>query len=148
MRAPAIIWSLLGMLAIPLLSDTCLAASSPLVSNLKCEYKTNPIGIDVLQPRLSWKITSSRRAVTQSAYQIRAAEHVDDLHASKNLLWDSAKVESEQSVHVVYAGRTPSSRQRIWWQICIWDNQGRRSEWSEPAFWEMGLLKPHEFDRR
>ncbi len=145
MRAPAIIWSLFGMLAVPLLSDTCPAESPPLVSGLRCEYKTNPIGIDVLQPRLSWKITSSRRAVTQAAYQIRAAENVDDLQAGINLVWDSAKVESEQSVHVVCAGRTPSSRQRIWWQVCIWDNQGGRSEWSQPAFWEIGLLEPSDW---
>ena len=142
MHATARICSLLGVLFCPLLSGTCTAQSSLRVSALKCEYKTNPIGIDVLQPRLSWKLTSSRRAVIQSAYQIRAAEHVDDLTAGKNLLWDSAKVLSEQSVHVVYTGPIPSSRQRICWQVCVWDNQGRCSQWSEPAFWEMGLLKP------
>lgn len=145
MRTLTITWSLLGVLAFPLTCGTCLAESSLLVYGLKCEYKTNPLGIDVKKPRLSWKIGSSQRAITQSAYQIRAAECVDDLRADKNLLWDSDKVQSDQSVHVVYGGQTPVSRQAIWWQVRVWDNKDRRSGWSEPASWEMGLLKPSDW---
>jgi alpha-L-rhamnosidase len=124
---------------------TCLAESSPSVQSLVCEYKTNPLGIDVEKPRLSWKITSSERAVTQSAYQIRAAAHVDDMKSGRNLIWDSGKVESDQSIHVVYGGPSLASRRRIWWQVSAWDNQGYSSGWSEPAFWEMGLLKPGDW---
>jgi hypothetical protein len=55
-----------------LAAGTCFSEPSPAVYAPKCEYKTNPLGIDVKEPRLSWKIASSRRAVKQSAYQIRA----------------------------------------------------------------------------
>ncbi|MHC4478001.1 MAG: family 78 glycoside hydrolase catalytic domain, partial [Planctomycetota bacterium] len=37
------------------------------------------------------------------------------------------------------------SRQRIWWQVRIWDEQDRPSDWSDPAFWEMGLLKSSDW---
>jgi len=29
---------------------------SLIVSNLTCEYRTNPLGIDMLQPRLNWQL--------------------------------------------------------------------------------------------
>ena len=87
-----------------------LAETKPLVYGLKCEYKTNPLGIDVKKPRLSWKSTSSERAVRQSAYQIRSAAFVDELTVGRNLLWDSGKVPSEQSIHVEYEGPCLVSR--------------------------------------
>jgi alpha-L-rhamnosidase len=127
----------LGVLVFTLAAATGFAQSPLQVCDLKCEYKTNPVGIDVQKPRLSWKLTSSRRAVTQSSYQIRAAQFVEDLTAHKNLL--------DQSIHVIYNGPALTSRRRIWWQVRVWDNQGRGSNWSEPASWEMGLLKPSDW---
>jgi alpha-L-rhamnosidase len=144
MKTWTIVWSLLGAFALAVGNGTCFA-KSPSVDCLRCEYKTNPLGIDVEKPRLSWKITSSERAVMQSAYQIRAAAHVDDLKSDRNLLWDTGKVESDQSIHVVYEGPCPASRRRIWWQVQVWDNHGRNSNWNGPAFWEMGLLKPEDW---
>ncbi|MCX6880244.1 MAG: hypothetical protein NTW21_41535 [Verrucomicrobia bacterium] len=36
---------------------SCIAAASAVeVTNLRCEYRENPMGIDALRPRLSWKI--------------------------------------------------------------------------------------------
>ncbi|MHC4394237.1 MAG: family 78 glycoside hydrolase catalytic domain [Planctomycetota bacterium] len=145
MRALRIILLLIGIAAFQSTGSSCFAESLPSVFGMKCEYKTNPIGIDVKKPRLSWKMASTQRAVRQAAYQIRAAESMDDLTRGKNLLWDSGKVESEESVHIVYGGKIPVSRQRLWWQLRVWDNKGGGSGWSEPAFWEMGLLKKSDW---
>ena len=41
------------------------------VSNLLCENLSNPIGLDVAQPRLSWQLVSDRRNVVQTAYEIK-----------------------------------------------------------------------------
>ena len=93
------------------------------VYDLKCEYKTNPLGIDALKPRLSWKTKSSERGILQTAYHIRVAKDTDDLIAGRNLLWDTNKIEFDQSIHVAYQGPPLSSRQRLWWQVRVWDNQ-------------------------
>jgi alpha-L-rhamnosidase len=108
------------------------------VVNLRVEYKKNPLGIDDNPPRLSWQLTTRGRGVDQVAYQIRVAARIEDLSAHPS--FDSGKVVSNQSVHVPYAGAQPQSRQRYYWQVRVWDNEQRLSDWSEPAYWEMGLL--------
>jgi alpha-L-rhamnosidase len=41
--------------------------------HLRCEYLTNPTGIDVRQPRFQWVLDNSRRGVMQTAYQVLVA---------------------------------------------------------------------------
>lgn len=115
------------------------------ITNLRTEYKVNPVGIDILHPRLSWEITSNRRDIFQTAYQIRISETVDKLKAGKDLIWDSGKVESGQSIHVIYKGPALNSGQRVYWQARIWDSENLSSQWSETVFWEMGLLETSDW---
>ncbi|MGC9359729.1 MAG: family 78 glycoside hydrolase catalytic domain, partial [Anaerolineae bacterium] len=103
------------------------------VGNLRCAYRVNPLGIDIAQPRLSWELASDRRGVRQSAYQIVVREGDD-------VLWDTERVESDQSIQVPYEGPVLRSRQRVNWQVRVWDQDGQPSPWSERAWWEMGLL--------
>ncbi len=134
------------MIIIFLFCANVFASAPIIVSDLICEYKINPVGIDVLQPRLSWKIQSeNKKDLLQTAYEIRTAENLADLQSGKKLLWQTGKVESDQSIHIVYGGPSLKSRQRVYWQVRIWDNHGNHSEWSEPAFWEMGLLAADEW---
>ena len=109
------------------------------ISHLTCEYRTNPLGIDVLQPRLSWQLQSSERGARQIAYQILVASSEADLESGLNLAWDSGKIESDQSIHVPYSGPTLASGQRVHWKVRVWDEAGREVE-SPAAWWEMGLL--------
>ena len=76
----------------------------------------------------------------QTAYEIRVADTRKNLTSGKNLIWSSQKVESDQSVNVVYGGPALTSMQRVYWQVRIWDNKNRATSWSSPAFWEMGVL--------
>lgn len=73
--------------------------------NLRCEYTINPLGIDVLRPRLSWVLEHSERGHTQSAYQILVASSRENLLNDRGDIWDSGKVDSDRSVNVEYEGK-------------------------------------------
>ncbi len=115
---------------------------------LRCEYKENPLGIDEGRPRLSWVVNDDRRGARQTAYRVLVASSGEALDGDEGDLWDSGKVESGQSVHVEYAGADLASRQRCWWKLRTWDRDGVASPWSEPAWWEMGLLSHNEWAAR
>jgi len=90
------------------------------IKDLRTEYKENPLGIDSLKPRFSWKLQSDARGVVQSAYQIRVAESEADLNAGKTI-WDSKRVNSDQSIHRTYDGPPLKTGQRYYWQVRVWD---------------------------
>ncbi|MEO6757924.1 MAG: family 78 glycoside hydrolase catalytic domain, partial [Saprospiraceae bacterium] len=123
-----------------------LAASAQVsVRNPRIENLVNPIGLDVTQPRFGWQLLSDRRNVLQTAYEIRVAGNAADLSAGKKLLWTSGKVTTDASVWVGYGGPALQSGKKYWWQVRVWDNQGRASAWSEVAHWQMGLLKTSDW---
>ena len=97
-------------------------------TELLCEYRTNPIGIDEPLPRFSWKLESDKENVLQTAYEIK----VDGM-------WKSGKVESGQSVHLVYDGAPLQPYTRYRYAVRVWDNQGEVSDWTE-GYFEMGLM--------
>ena len=137
------------LMAVVILSLGCVfVAAAPLsVVNLRCEYKNDPVGIDVLQPRLSWEMVSTLRATTQTAYQIRVARLQEDL-ASNKLVWDSGKRSSDSSTQVPYQGPALATGERYYWQVEVWDNHGNISGWSRPQYWEMGLLQSTDWHAR
>ncbi len=115
------------------------------VKYLRCEYRVNPLGIDVVQPRLSWTLESQQRAQAQSAYQILVAGSEENLRQNKGDIWDSGKVESDRSNQVVYEGKPLQSRMYCYWKVRVWDKEGKVSAWSEPAMWTVGLLGPDDW---
>ncbi|MBD3384365.1 Bacterial alpha-L-rhamnosidase [candidate division KSB1 bacterium] len=132
------------LVTITLIPQNAKANDMLTVTDFRTEYKINPVGIDVPKPRLSWKIESDKQNTLQTAYEIKVARSRRDVIQGKNLLWKTS-VESDQSVHVIYDGPVPVSGQRFYWQVKIQDNHNRISEWSEPAFWEMGLLSEEDW---
>lgn len=112
---------------------------------LRCEYLTNPLGIDVIRPRLSWALEATGRGRRQSAYHILVASSEQLLRAARGDLWDSGKVVSAESNHIVYGGRALRSSQRCWWSVRVWDEADTPSTYSNPAWWEMGLLHSRDW---
>ncbi len=115
------------------------------VQDLRCEYRSIPLGIDCAQPRLGWILSSNRRGEKQAAYQVLVASSAEKLARNQADLWDSGKVVSSESVEVVYAGTSLHSSQRAWWKVRVWDNDDQPSHYSKPAWWETALLMPQDW---
>jgi alpha-L-rhamnosidase len=115
------------------------------VTNLRCEYRINPLGIDIVKPRLFWCLESEQRGQKQTGYQILVASNKEKLKNNNADIWDSGKVKSNQSIHVEYAGKTLKSKMQCYWKVRVWDKDGKVSSWSEPAMWSMGLLADSEW---
>jgi alpha-L-rhamnosidase len=115
------------------------------VGNLACEYQANPVGIDVEKPRFSWKIFYDHKNIFQTAYEIKVAETEQALSEGRNMLWNTGKVLSCQSVNVEYNGKKLFPGQRVFWQVRVWTGKGKPTQWSAPAYWEIGLLNPHNW---
>ncbi len=111
--------------------------------DLRCEYRTNPLGVDTPAPRLSWKLEAANpgaRGLGQFAYQVLVASSEALLMRHQGDLWDSGKVNADRSTQVPYGGKPLSSGEVVWWKVRVWDNDANASPWSESARWSMGLL--------
>ncbi len=134
-------------LLIPLALLTAVsAAGAPLsVSDLRCEYRTNPMGIDVPAPRLSWVVTGKERGAAQSAYRVLVATDPALLQKNEGNLWNSGKVTSGRTTQIPYEGTPLTSEMVCWWKVQVWNEKNEPSDWSEPAKWTMGLLQQEDW---
>ncbi len=119
-------------------------------NGLKCEYFSNPIGLDEPRPRLSWQLGAGpgQHGVVQKAYQVLVAESLEKLHTDQPNVWNSGRVATNQSQQVVYDGPALQSGRRYHWKVRLWTSGGEPGPYSKPAFWEMGLLKPADWQAR
>lgn len=115
------------------------------LTNLRCEYKTNPLGISIEHPHFSWWIESTERNTSQTGYRILMAENEQQLKNQRDLFWDSKSVKSEASIQVAYSGPKLVSGKRYYWMVQITDNHGNESGWSQVAWFQMGMLDQKEW---
>lgn len=110
------------------------------VRGCRTEYLENPLGIDVLAPRLFWRLESDKMKVRQTAYQIIVASAKETLEQAEGDIWDSGRVSGSESAHIVYEGLPLQAESVYYWKVRVWDQDNQPSEWSEAAFWSMGIL--------
>lgn len=105
--------------------------------DLTIEYKREPLGLDEVQPRFSWKLDTDRTGTVQTAYRIK-------VQRGGETVWDSGKTESAQSILVEYLGLNLEPRTEYTWNVTVWDNHGEES-CAESRF-ETGLLCGDAFE--
>ncbi len=108
------------------------------VEGLKVEMLTNPSGIDVRFPKLSWQISTDQKATYQEAYQVLVASSPELLNTEEADLWNSGKVASDECLNVRYAGEELEKDTKVYWRVKVWTNHGS-SAWSATAHWSFGL---------
>lgn len=119
-----------------LAAATALQAQTELY-DLRTEGLKDPVAIDAAAPRFSWKLRSSEQNTTQRSYRIKVAT-TPQLLGSKADVWDSGRVESDQSVWVESNCAALKSNSRYYWQVEVSDNHGAKAV-SETATFGMGL---------
>jgi len=122
-----------------------LFAQALQVTDLQCQYNTNPEGIEAASPKLSWKLKADGRNVLQSAYRILVADNPAVLDKNVGNVWDSKKALSPASIQVAYKGGALQSAKTYYWKVMVWDNHQHASQWSNIAQWQMGLLDTAEW---
>ena len=119
--------------------------ASLFVTNLACEYRVNPLGVDLTQPRLGWTLQSSQRGDKQTAYQILVASSQALLDANAGDLWDSGQIISEAQNQIQYGGAALQTSQQVFWKVRVWDVSSAASPWSPSAIWTMSVLNPSDW---
>jgi alpha-L-rhamnosidase len=95
-------------------------------SGLRVEHLgANELGIGETRPRLSWRLPAAARS--QSAFEVE----VD----GRSVGW----VEGPEHILVGWPTAALPSRRRVHWRVRVRTDLGQ-SEWSEPAWFETGLL--------
>lgn len=115
------------------------------ISDLKCEYLNNPLGLDVQQPRFSWKILSKQRGIKQSAYQILVSESIEELKKENGDFWDSGKIPSDETTNIDYEGLKFQSNTSYFWRVLVWGKDHGEPVSSNSAFFHTGLLNNSEW---
>lgn len=112
-----------------------------LVTKLRCEYQTNPIGLGTSNPRFGWLVNSGKQNVIQDAYEIQVSKSKD----FNDLCWNSGRVKSSESVQAYYGGEKLKSCTRYYFRVKIWDNHGEESEFSETSYFETTIFSKSEW---
>ena len=102
-------------------------------TRLLADHLTTPLGTSAQAPRLSWWLPDG--ATGQRAFQITTGR------------WDSGRVDSPQHHLVPFGGAPATGRERVEWRVKVWTDLGE-SDWSEPSWWEVGLLDPSDWTAR
>lgn len=105
--------------------------------DLRTEYRENPIGLTDKAPRFSWKMESEEKDTLQTAYEIKVTDE------NGNVVWNSGKKASAQSVLIPYEGEKLADEMLYKVEVSVADNHGN-VEAIEGTF-ETGIFDNTEF---
>ncbi len=118
------------------------------VTNLRCEFTVEPLGVDQAAPRLNWAVESARCGAVPAGFEILVATSAALLADDVGDLWSPGRQAADDPLAVIYGGRALASGERACWKVRVWTHSGEVSDWSRLATWEMGLLSPEDWQAR
>lgn len=108
--------------ALVMTAGTCMAASR------LCGFRVNRMtqATGVMRTALfAWQIESDKQDVKQTAYRLCVATTPKALEQEcREQLWDSERVESDETLQVPYHGRRLPTQKDIYWQVTAWLSTG------------------------
>lgn len=110
------------------------------IYDMTVEYSENPISVDNTSPRFGWKLETNARGEYQSAYRIIVGNSEIDVRNDTGDFWDTGKIDSSESIDIIYSGKALLSGQKYFWKVKSWDSNGKLSD-SQTESFSMGLLK-------
>ena len=146
MRERSMLWIAWGLVAGVAALPISLAAATPPVAfagpvELRVDNLKTPLGIDDTAPRFSWQLQDPARGARQTAYEVQVASRPELLQTGQADVWDSGRMQSGQSLHIVYGGPALQPSTRYYWRVLAWDAAGKPYAESAPHWWETGLLR-------
>lgn len=114
------------------------APSAP--ENLRVNYITQPLNIDMQHPRFSWILFDVDRNEIQSAYEILVASSPELLAEHTGDFWSTGKVESSLQNGILYDGKPLQSKSQYWWKVRTWDKDDLMGDWSEMQVFETSMI--------
>lgn len=129
------------LLLLPLLFGvSALWAQGYSAYDLKCEYLTEPLAVNTLTPKFSWKTVAAERGFMQDGYEIIVADNTADIEACKGNLWRKKVSGVSESLHISYEGKPLAPGKFYYWRVRVFDAGGKASPWSAPQRFGTGLL--------
>lgn len=106
------------------------------IHRLHCQFQAEPIGLDVVQPLLSWSVHSLvnlNAGLQLTVYKVNLLAEVEKIWQ-----WGSKDASLCQ---VIYNGPALASYQKYEWLIELISTEGKVVA-SAKSFWQMGILSP------
>lgn len=122
----------LTLLLIPL---TLKAKDTFRLQNLKTDYMSTPVGIDIKSPRFSWQMaaSSSQKGFRQKAYSIQV------INEEGKEVWSTGKQASNSSLNIIYKGEVLKPTTRYKWKLKVWNQTDKTAE--DSSYFETGLME-------
>lgn len=138
-RYGALFCCLLLVIGLSGISPVMAAGEGLEVLNLTCNGKSRPLGVGPSEINFSWQIDGTEKNILQKAYQVELEEIAYPTAREGKTVWTSGKVQSNQSILVLYKGKglAPASWYR--WRVKVWEANGAVSPFSNWALLATGL---------
>ena len=115
----------------------CTFALTPQDTMCELLAKAALVPLTDATPEFSWSFAAPEKHGVQTAYQIQVVSSTELFKVDQADLWDSGRVESDQSLFVPYAGEALKPGQTAYWRVRVWNAKKRVGEWSQVLAFKM-----------